>query len=152
MKRRHKIAILALVIGVLVGLRLFHLGPFGIRAGDEVVLARFAATNGVRLCVVARRTESIGEPYVVRLYRTEASGEVFMYYMGYEDSYWWACSIRPTADPRVLHIRADGSVAAIFRLNDNSLIFPNDYYNYGTQTGRMAESNTVPFVVHAGME
>src|SRR5262249_60624719 len=117
MKRALKwVAILAGLIGLPVGVRLFHLGPFGIHPGDLRALARVTLPNGVRLCVIAHRTQSLTEPYVVTLYRTEANGDVFTYSMGYEDSFWWGCSIRPSEIPSVLHIRADGSVAAVYNV------------------------------------
>ena len=148
MKRPFKIAaILLLVIGLPLGVRLIHLGPFGIHPGDDVVLARFTATNGFRLCVIAHRTQSATEPYEVTLYRTETNGDVFTYWMGYEDSFWWACSIRSTDSPSILHIRAVGSVAAVYRVDDHSLTFPDDYYHYGVQTGRSATNNAIPLVV-----
>jgi hypothetical protein len=52
-----------------------------------------------------------------------------------------------TDSPSVLQIRADGSVAAVYRMDDHSLAFPDDYYHYGVQTGRSAGSNAVPLVV-----
>lgn len=148
MKRLCKIAAtLLLVIALLLGVRLFHLGPFGVRPGDDVVLARFTVKNGVRLFIVAHRTRSVIEPYEVTLYRTEKNGDVFTYWMGYEDSFWWACSIRPSDSPSDLHIRADGFVAAIYHVEDHSLTFVSDHHHYGVQTGRAAESNAVPLVV-----
>ncbi|MEO6034267.1 MAG: hypothetical protein ABIQ35_03335, partial [Verrucomicrobiota bacterium] len=77
----------------------------------------------------------------------EPDGETYTYWMGYEESYWWACSIRPTKNPSVLQIRADGQVAALYQLDDHSLIFPDDYYHYGVQMGRIATSNTLPLAV-----
>jgi hypothetical protein len=148
MKRSVKAALLsASVIGLLLGLRLFHLGPFGIRAGDDVVLARHKTADGVRFCIIAHRTENIGEPYSVTLYRTEPSGAVFSYWMGYEDSFWWGCSIRATDNPRVLQVLVYGSVNAVYNLEAGTLRFLDDYYNYGTQTGRVAVARAVPLAV-----
>jgi hypothetical protein len=138
---------LVLVVGLVVGLRLFHVGPFGIRPGDNVVLARSTLASGARLCVVAHRTQSLTEPFEVTLYRTEASGKVFTYSMGYEDSFWWNCSIRPSTIPSVLHIRALGSVAAVYDEHDRSLKFPDDYYHFGVQTGLYVASDYLPSVV-----
>jgi hypothetical protein len=135
MKRPLKTALVAaIVIGLLLGLRLFHLGPLSIRAGDDVVLARHTTTNGVRFCIIAHRTQNVGEPYEVTLYRTEPSGEVFTYWMGYEDSFWWGCSIRPLDSPLALQVLVDRSVTAVYKLEDHSLSFLNDYYNYDIQT------------------
>jgi hypothetical protein len=141
------VIILAVVLALLFGLRLFQLGPFGIRAGDDLVLARTTLAGGARLFVVAHRTESIAEPYEVTLYRVEPDDKVFLYWMGYEDSFWWGCSIRSDQDASLLQIRADGSVAAYYKVQDQSLTFPDDRYHYGVQTGRKAESNTVPVVL-----
>ena len=137
----------ALVVGLLLGLRLFHLGPFGIHPGDDVVLARFALTNGTRLCVIAHRTENIGEPYEVTLYRTEITGLVFTYWMGYEDSFWWGCSITHADSPSVLHINVYGSKAAVYNVQDETLSFLNDHYHYGVQTGRLAKIEEVPSAI-----
>ena len=147
MKRALKIFVLIGVVTLLLGLCVFHLGPFGIRPGDDIVLGSAPLTNGGRLFVVAHRTHDLVEAYEVTLYRVERSGEIFTYWMGYEESYWWACSIRPVDDFSVLQIRADGAVAALYTVPDHSLTFPDDHYHYGVQTGRIADSNAVPSVV-----
>src|SRR4051812_49343555 len=52
MKRTLQLAALvaALIIGLPLGIFIFHTGPPGISAGTDLVLARFALTNGTRLC------------------------------------------------------------------------------------------------------
>jgi hypothetical protein len=145
MKRTTKIAI---PIGILlIGIPLFHLGPPTVSIGDDLVLARSTLTNGAQLFVVAHRTDTIFEPYEVTLYRVRPDGEIYLYWMGYEDSFWWRCSIRPDQDPTRLQIRAIGSVTAYYKIDDGSLTFPDDYYHYGVQTGRRGESNRVPSVI-----
>jgi hypothetical protein len=140
-------AVLIGVFALLVGLRLFHLGPFGIRPGDDITLAQARLTNGDQLFVVAHRTQSVAEPYEVTLYRLEATGEAVQYWMGYEDSYWWACSIRPTTNSSVLQIRADGSPAAFYSLPEATLTLADNYYHYGVQTGRRVPVGAVPLII-----
>jgi hypothetical protein len=152
MKRTLQLAALvaALIIGLPLGIFIFHTGPPGISAGTDIVLARFALTNGTRLCVIGHRADSYTEPYDFRLYRTEPSGEVFVYWMGYEDSFWWRCSIRRTSDPSTLDIRAIGSVAATYNIPEHSVTMADNYYHKGVQTGFLC-TNQIPLVV-SGMK
>jgi hypothetical protein len=67
--------------------------------------------------------------------------------MGYEDSFWWGCSIRTNDNPSVLKVMVYGAVNAVYDLQAGTLRFLDDYYNYGTQTGRVAKAHAVPLVV-----
>ena len=48
----------AVLLGIATGIRLFYLGPFGIRTGDERILALLTLTNGSTFVVVARRNDN----------------------------------------------------------------------------------------------
>jgi|SRR5215471_11727119 len=113
MKRLLKpIWLVAVLLLLGTGIRLFHLGPFGIRPGDERVLTRLTLTNGATFAVVARRNDNIIEAYTVNLYRIDADGTTTWYLLGFKDSYWWKCSLRLSADRQVIQVRADGQAVA----------------------------------------
>jgi hypothetical protein len=96
----------------LFGVRLFHLGPLGIRPGDDIFLAQLLFTNGPQFFVIGHRTQFLTEPYEVTLYKVEPDHKTFSYYLAFEDSYWWACSIRSNSVSGDVEIRADGCLTA----------------------------------------
>ena len=97
---------------VLLGIRLFHLGPLGIRPGDDIFLAKLVSTNGPQFFVMGHRTPSVTEPYEVTLYKVEPDHKTFSYYLAFEDSYWWGCSIRSNVASGDVEIQADGGLTA----------------------------------------
>ena len=119
MKRSLKTVLVAGVLLLLAtGLRLFHLGPLGIRPGNERVLARLTLTNGSTFAVVARRNDNLIEAYTVNLYRLDTNGVTVRYLLGFEDSYWWGCVLRLSANQREIEVRADGQPTARYSLDD----------------------------------
>src|SRR2546430_862262 len=56
---------------LLTGIRLFHLGPFSIHTGDNLLLAHVSFTNGPNFFVIGHRNESAGEPYTVNLFKVD---------------------------------------------------------------------------------
>jgi len=97
---------------LLLAIRLFHLGPFGIRPGDDILLARLSSINGPSFFVIGHRTKFATEPYEVTLYKIGPSNRVSSYYLAFEDSYWWGCSIKSNRKSGEIEIRADGAVSA----------------------------------------
>ncbi len=114
MKRRICIAIgIPLALGAfLLGIRLFHLGPLGVRPGDNVLLAQLLSTNGPQFFVIGHRTEFVTEPWEVTLYKVEPDQKTFSYYLAFEDSYWWGCSISSNSYSGEVEIRSDGGLTA----------------------------------------
>ena len=106
------IGILLALGAVFVGILLFHLGPFGVRPGDNIFLAQLLSTNGPQFFVIGHRTESVTEPYEVTLYKVERDHKTFSYYLAFEDSYWWGCSVRSNTTSGEIEIRADGGLTA----------------------------------------
>jgi len=122
-----------LIIGIFLGLavllieiRLFHLGPFRIHPGDNILLAHLSLTNGPEFFVIGHRNESTAEPYMVNLYRVETDRRTFQYSMAFEDSFWWGCSIRSNTVSGEIEIRADGGVAARY-LPAKDLVMSESY-------------------------
>ena len=111
------VLVLTVLLLAVIGIRMFHLGPFGIRLGDERVLAQLTFTNGPTFAVVARRNDNLVEAYTVKLYRLDANGLTTQYLLGFEDSYWWACSLRLSGNRRDIEVRADGASAARYSLD-----------------------------------
>lgn len=114
---------IALLLGLATGIRLFHLGPFGIRPGDERLLARLALTNGSTFVVMTRRNEDLIEAYTVRLYSIDAKGRTAQYLLAFEDSYWWGCSLRLSRDGREVEVRAEGRLEARYSFDKRSVIW-----------------------------
>jgi len=113
MKRALLIIVIPCGLALLViGIRLFHLGPFRIHPGDNLLLAHLSFTNGPEFFVIGHRNESAGEPYTVNLYKVETDWQTSRYLMAFEDSYWWGCSINSNTTSGEIEIRADGEVAA----------------------------------------
>jgi hypothetical protein len=129
--KRSSFATLAIVLSLIalpLGLRLFHLGPFGIRPGDDILLSRMTLANGAQLFVVGHRTAHFIDAYEVTLYRVEANGDAFRYYLGHEESYWWACSIRPATSSGAIEIRADGQVVARYRPHEDVVLITDGHH------------------------
>jgi hypothetical protein len=112
-----------LLVLFLLGIRLFYLGPFGIRPGDERMLARLSTTNGSTFVVMACRNESCIEAYTVHLYRVDADGRTAKYLLAFEDSYWWGCSLHLSADGRGVEVRAGGQLAGRYSFDKGSMIW-----------------------------
>jgi hypothetical protein len=113
MKRLAAVSLIVLLgSGFLTAIRLVHLGPFKVRRGDNVVLARLSTTNGGEFIVIAHRTQSVTEPYEVTLYRVEPDRRTFSYYLSFEDSYWWSCSLASNTTSGDIEIRANSRLAA----------------------------------------
>src|SRR5205807_10590244 len=105
MKRPLKaLLVVAAVLLPAMGLRLFHLGPLGIRPGNERVLARLTLTNGSTFAVVALRNRDLLEAYTVNLYRLDRNGGTQRYLLGFEESYWWGCALRLSNNQREIEI------------------------------------------------
>ncbi|HSU57103.1 MAG TPA: hypothetical protein VLT36_23885 [Candidatus Dormibacteraeota bacterium] len=97
---------------LLSGIWLFHLGPFSIHPGDNLLLAHLSFTNGPEFFVIGHRNESAVEPYTINLYKVETDRRTSRYLMAFEDSYWWGCSIKSNTASGEIEIRAGGGVAA----------------------------------------
>lgn len=105
---------------------LYHLGPIGIKAGDERVLANHQLANGDRLFIIAHRTESWIEPYNIRLYRVHQETNYFVCFLSHEDAYWWGCSfIHPGAGDDI-GIKAFGISLATYVASNHSVVW-NDH-------------------------
>src|ERR1051325_7422727 len=103
------------VLGIIVllgGIRLLYLGPFGIRPGDNVLLAHSALGDRCDFYAIGRRTEYVTEPWGVTLYKVESDHRTSHYYLAFEDSYWWGCSIRSNDISHEVEIQANGKVTA----------------------------------------
>ena len=109
---------------LLLGIRLFHVGPFGVNPGDNILLARLSLTTGPTFYVVAHRTTYTTEPYEVTLYKIEQGSNASSYYLSFEDSYWWNCSIRSNGSSGEIEIRADGAISARYLPAKDLVISP----------------------------
>src|SRR5439155_2453773 len=98
-------------------------GAPGIREGENRILSYTNLTGGAKLYVVAHRTGHLTDAYEVCLYKVELQTNVSMCILGYKDSYWWGCSIRPNGSDK-LDIRALWSVAATYWVRDGSVLIP----------------------------
>ena len=137
-----------LLLGLFV-ISLVWLGPIGMKIGEERILARQDLLDGDKLFVVTFRTKSLGEPYLVRLYRVEPSGKVAVNFLEYEEGYWWGCSLRPTIDGGKIIITALGTEYGTYDTT-NRLVVWNDK-NRPTSTSFEAdaanESLRIPKVI-----
>ena len=115
----------------------FHLGPLGVRVGDDVLCADFQITNGVQMYLLAHRNDDLAGPYQVALYRVEVDGKVFEYRLGDEDSFWWRSSLRLSPDQNRIEIRSIGQLVAEYWINDKTVRnVPDDgRHNYGWVRG-----------------
>jgi len=110
------------LVVVILTVTLFHLGPLNIRPGDRFVLAHLSLKGGTEFFAVGHRTEFLTEPYEVTLYKVEPDRSTSLYYLAFEDSYWWNCSIRSNELSREIEVRADGGVVARYLPGKNLVI------------------------------
>jgi hypothetical protein len=83
-------------------------------------------TNGPEFFVIGHRTDSLTEPYEVTLYKVEPDHRTSSYYLAFEDSYWWGCSIRSNSVSGEIEIRADGGLCARY-LPKKDLVISDAY-------------------------
>lgn len=143
--KRAKVSVIALssvlfLLGLATGIRLLYLGPLGIRAGDERVLARLTITNGLTFVVVAHRNESAIEAYTVHLYRVNDDGRTAKYLLAFEDSYWWRCSLHLSHDGREVEVSWAGQLAARYSFDKESVIWAD---HVAPQHGELDQSGRV---------
>jgi len=134
------ITVLAVLMTLGVGVRLFHLGPFGIHPGDDILLSQLSLTNGSRFFVVAHRTENLIDAYEVTFYRVDQNGDTFAYYLAHEDSFWWGCTLRPAKDSREIEIGADGAMAARYLPDQDAVMLADKedpYFGNKTDSYRL---------------
>ena len=86
---------------------LYHFGPLDITAGQNRVISSFHSATGSRFYVVAHRTKRPIEAYEINLYKVDDQTNVFWYYLGHQESFWWGCSLKQTIGvPDELDIRS----------------------------------------------
>ena len=100
---------------------MFHFGPIGIRAGDDVVCSRLTMADGSSLYLVAHRTGQLIDAYQVFLYRIESSHYTYEYRLGNEDSFWWGSSLRKVGAEGTVEIRSFWQPVAKYVQNTGTL-------------------------------
>lgn len=123
---------LLVVVGVVIHC---HVGPLTVRSGDDFVHAHKVLTDGSELFIVAHRNDSFGEPYEFSLFRVEPDGQVYVYWMGYEEPFWWDCTIQHTLPTSLIEIRVEGEAIASYDPEAKTLTLTEDPYQYGVQRG-----------------
>ena len=111
-----------ILVILVIGVRLFHLGPFGIHSGDEVLLAHLKAANGVEFFVVGQRNEELIKAWSVNLYRIDSDDVGYVYYLEHKSSYYWCCSLRENRDTGEIDIWADGQRGARYLPSRNEVM------------------------------
>jgi len=106
----------------IVSLRIWYLGPFGIHPGDLRVRAQMAQPSGERFFVVARRTERLVDAYEVFLCKVETNGEMFKYQLASDDSFWWRCSLRPTAQKNEVEIHLNSQLIGKYSYSQDAVV------------------------------
>jgi hypothetical protein len=128
--RNRVIAVCGLVLLSLsfVGIWVWHFGPLGTAKGEKVLCARLSVTNGSQFLVVAERTGEAIDAYHTFLYRIPGDGSVYRYALGYEDSFWWGCSLKQSETPGDINIIDFGRTVARYRkMNDEIIWITGEY-------------------------
>lgn len=112
---------IALVVLIFV-IAIAHFGPPGIKAGEDQVLSSMCLANGRKLFIVAHRTDSPFDAYEVSLYQVDQATNVFVCFLGHEESFWWGCSMRSESASNVT-IRAYWRKVADYSLSDGTLFW-----------------------------
>jgi hypothetical protein len=134
---KRKIVIAAVVIASIAvlpfSLYVCHLGPLGIKPGDDVLCSQLELPTGTKLYVIATRNPDWGEPYTVNLYRVETNQDTYAYRLGDEDSFWWGSSLRFNGDKTLVEIRSFGQYVAKYTVGDKTVVEfeRNSAPNYG---------------------
>jgi hypothetical protein len=113
--KRHLILSITIPVALVVMLsclRLLHMGPRKLKPGDNVLLAKLLSGNGPTFLVIGHRTQYATEPFEVVLYKIGLDKRISSYYLAFEESFWWNCSIKSNLRSGEIEIRADGCVVA----------------------------------------
>ena len=105
---------------------LYQFGPPGIKAGEDRILSSMLLTNGNRLVVVTHRTGHPIDAYEVTLYRIDQKTNVFAYYLGHEEAFWWGCSLRASSATNKVQILAFWQPLAAYSIADDSVSWPGE--------------------------
>jgi len=111
-----------------VGGWMWHFGPLGTIRGEKVLCARLSATNGSQFLVIAERTGEAIDAYHTFLYRISGDGFVNRYTLGYEDSFWWGCSLKQSESPGDIDITDFGRTVAMYRKMSDKVIWITGEY------------------------
>lgn len=123
--KRFLIVLIGLTPVVLIYL---HLGPkLGFERSPKMLCAH-TLSDGSRLFVVQRRNSSLLEAYSSFLYRLYPDGRAEVTELGYEDSYWWLASLRPSADGKSIQVRAWATVAGIYDPDSKVASWPSQKF------------------------
>ena len=102
----------------------YQMGPPTISAGADKLLASTSLANGDTLFLVAHKTGDFVEAYEVSLYRVDETTNVFVAFLGHEEPFWWGASLRPSAVPDKIEIRAFWEIEAVYSIADGSYDYP----------------------------
>ena len=99
---------------------IWHFGPLEIQTGEDRILGSLELQEGDKLFLVAHRTTSLVDAYVVSLFRVHQKTNFSVCWLGHEDSYWWGSSLQSIQNSEDVCVQLWWSKLGTYSIADNS--------------------------------